>query len=253
MSHLKDRFSPKYIVYVLPEVASTTVGAGVKIIPSEFTPETHKIFTTGIMKMQMDLEDYFAAIASIQKKDVIILTDRGVMDNTAYCSPENEQKIYEEQGWVKGDIRDNRYDMVIHLVTAAIGAEKYYTLENNAARTETPEQARGLDVRTQEVWNGHPNHVIIDNSCKNFNEKLNRVYNSICQVLDVPVQGNYHRKFLLPSDFSIDSIPENINKETFYEELTYLQDGADPKQKSWLKYRVSESGHKYFSYVKRQL
>jgi nicotinamide riboside kinase len=109
--------------------------------------------------MQMDLEDYFWQIATIQKKSVIILTDRGVMDNTAYCAAEVEQKIYEETGWNKTDIRDNRYDMVIHLVTAADGASEFYTLENNAARTETPDVAKMLDKMTQGVWNGHPNYV----------------------------------------------------------------------------------------------
>jgi hypothetical protein len=38
---------------------------------------------------------------------------------------------------------------VIHLVTAAIGAEKYYTTENNAARTETKEEARALDIKVR--------------------------------------------------------------------------------------------------------
>lgn len=36
---------------------------------------------------------------------------------------------------------------MIHLVTAAIGAEKYYTTENNTARTESLEQARDLDFK----------------------------------------------------------------------------------------------------------
>ena len=109
--------------------------------------------------MQMDLEDYFKKIASIQKKSVLILSDRGVMDNTAYCSAEVEQKIYESTGWTKEEIRDKRYHMVIHLVTAADGAEKFYTLENNAARTETPDVAKMLDKMTQGVWNAHPNYV----------------------------------------------------------------------------------------------
>ena len=111
------------------------------------------------MQMQMNLEDYFQTIASIQKKSVILLTDRGVMDNTAYCTPEVEQAIYDETGWDKTSIRDNRYDMVIHLVTAADGAEEFYTLENNAARTETASVAKMLDKMTQGVWNGHPNYV----------------------------------------------------------------------------------------------
>ena len=38
------------------------------------------------------------------------------------------------------------------MVTAAIGAERYYTTENNSVRTETPEQARELDVRILNAW-----------------------------------------------------------------------------------------------------
>ena len=41
------------------------------------------------------------------------------------------------------------------MVTAADGARAFYTLENNEARTETPEQAVDLDRRTQRCWLGH--------------------------------------------------------------------------------------------------
>ena len=43
------------------------------------------------------------------------------------------------------DLRDN-YDAVFHLVTAAKGAEEFYTLSNNTARTETVEEAMNLEV-----------------------------------------------------------------------------------------------------------
>jgi hypothetical protein len=39
-----------------------------------------------------------------------------------------------------------RYHAVVHLVTAAIGAEKFYTLANNAARSESVEQVCILDI-----------------------------------------------------------------------------------------------------------
>jgi hypothetical protein len=35
-----------------------------------------------------------------------------------------------------GSCREARYDAVLHLVTAASGAEAFYSLGNNAARTE---------------------------------------------------------------------------------------------------------------------
>ena len=42
-----------------------------------------------------------------------------------------------------------RYDAVIHLVSAAIGAEEFYTTENNEVRHETPEQAADLDRKVE--------------------------------------------------------------------------------------------------------
>jgi hypothetical protein len=33
-------------------------------------------------------------------------------------------------------LRDRRYDLVLHMVTAADGAEKFYNLSNNLARYE---------------------------------------------------------------------------------------------------------------------
>ena len=52
-----------------------------------------------------------------------------------------------------------RYDMVLHLVTAANGAEKYYTLENNAARSEGVELAIDIDDTLQERYSGARNHL----------------------------------------------------------------------------------------------
>jgi hypothetical protein len=43
--------------------------------------------------------------------------------------------ILDDMGLNNVQIRDNRYDAVLHLVTAADGAQNYYNL-NNAARYE---------------------------------------------------------------------------------------------------------------------
>jgi hypothetical protein len=52
--------------------------------------------------------------------------------------------------------RDQRYTAVLHLVTAANGAEPFYTLENNETRLESAEEARRLDDRVLRAWVGHP-------------------------------------------------------------------------------------------------
>ena len=48
------------------------------------------------------------------------------MDNFAYCSEDVKKKILEETGWSLNYVCNQRYDLVIHLVTAAKGAEKFY-------------------------------------------------------------------------------------------------------------------------------
>lgn len=65
--------------------------------------------------------------------------------------------------WNEVDLRDNRYDQIIHLVTAANGAEQFYTLENNTARTESIELARELDEKCAKAWVGHPCMDVISN------------------------------------------------------------------------------------------
>ena len=86
--------------------------------------------------------------------------------------------------------------MVLHLVTAADGAESFYTLENNAARSESKEEAIELDRRTLNAWINHTNLHIIDNST-NFDDKINRIINTILGHLNSPVRIDTGRKYLV--------------------------------------------------------
>lgn len=83
---------------------------------------------------------------------------------------------------------------------------------------------------------------IIDNKVKNFQGKLDKVYNSICRVLDLPEQGTFVKKCLLNS-WNHENIPQDVKKtsETFDETITYLRTHvADGKEiRSYLKKRVS--------------
>jgi AAA domain len=75
------------------------------------------------MKLQMALEDVFIEIAQTSNKHTIILFDRGVMDGAAYTDENVWQAILDEMGWSTIQLRDRRYEAVIHMVTAAQGAE----------------------------------------------------------------------------------------------------------------------------------
>ena len=69
-------------------------------------------------------------------------------------------------------LRDNRYDAVIHMVTAADGARKFYASLSNEARYESFDEAVEKDRRLQEAYMGHKQWSRIDNSHASFEAKI---------------------------------------------------------------------------------
>ncbi len=56
----------------------------------------------------------------------VVIHDSGLMDNKAYCTSEQFQALLARRNLNEVNARDLRYDTVIHLVTAANGAEAFY-------------------------------------------------------------------------------------------------------------------------------
>ena len=88
------------------------------------------------------------------------------------------------------DALRGRYDAVLHLVSAADGAEQYYTTATNATRYEKADEeglrlARELDKKVINAWSGH-SHLRVINNHDDFNAKLNRVIKEISNVLGLP-------------------------------------------------------------------
>lgn len=84
------------------------------------------------MKTQLALEDVVYNLAQNTADPAVILADRGLMDTAGYVGFDVFDRICQKMKWNLADLRDNRYDAVIHLVTAADGAEQFYDLENPA-------------------------------------------------------------------------------------------------------------------------
>jgi len=49
-------------------------------------------------------------------------------------------------------------------MSAARGAEQFYTIEHHTSRSESIELARELDIKAAEAWVGHPYVEVVDNS-----------------------------------------------------------------------------------------
>ena len=104
MTWLSEKFKPKYEVFIVPETATLTINAGYNILPDRFNAQQHCEVITNIMKYQLDMENYFYEIAKDETKDVIIITDRGMLDNFAYCKPEVKEMVLKKTGWKISEI-----------------------------------------------------------------------------------------------------------------------------------------------------
>ena len=120
------------------------------------TPGMAPVIQGVVLDTQLALEQGVERVLRARGKPAVILCDRGAMDGAIYVSEQDFQKVLDERHTSIVELRDNRYDACFHMVTAADGAEPYYTLDNNKVRWESKEDARENDKKTQAVWVGHP-------------------------------------------------------------------------------------------------
>jgi predicted ATPase/CYTH domain-containing protein len=221
LAHISDRLqSLGFRVYRVPEAATMLITGG---LSPWLMPEAERIsFEGNLVKTKIALEDAFFAVAKASKVPSIIICDRGTMDTSAYLDRDTWEVVMDEFSWNVVDLRDKRYDAVIHMVTAAIGAETFYTTENNAARTENLQQARDLDFKVLNAWVGHPHIRIVDNST-DFKGKIARVNEIVCQMIGLPRPVENQRKFVVtPVDSDLSKMP-GVKMEGFEVEQTYLK------------------------------
>ena len=167
-------------VVTIPELATFMYNNGIKLKLEP--PAYHVDLETQAFRIQRSLEMGFEKLASHSDKDTLVLLDRGVVDLAAYCADEAMWKqVCMACGWWPPETF-KLYHLVLHFVTAADGAEAFFTNENNPARQCDPDRARWLDARTYNVWKAHPKHVRIDNST-DFNGKLDRAKVAITNLL----------------------------------------------------------------------
>jgi len=151
-----------------------------------------------ILETQLALEDAFVRMAKTCTKPTLVVCDRGAMDISAYMTPEMWEDITAKAGTSANKLRE-RYDAVLHLVSAADGAEQYYTTTTNATRYEQMNEeglriARELDKKVIRAWAGHP-HLRVINNHDDFEHKLNRVIREIAYVLGLPQSVTEERRY----------------------------------------------------------
>lgn len=218
MAEVSERLRSRGVhAFVVPEAATLMFTGGASVL--DLSQEQKSLaFQISLLKTQIALEDAFSRVAGVTNGCAVLLCDRGAMDGRAYMSPSLWTELLSETKFLEGELRDARYDLVVHMVTAADGAQEFYTTINNKARRESEREAIAQDRRTRDAWTGHPHLRIVDNRT-GFRAKINRVFNLIADLVGVPAPSSSWavRKFLVSSAISDPpvSLKEFDVKQTF--------------------------------------
>ena len=185
-----------YKVFTIPEVPTLfSIGGWNYLTPNR---QLYYQGERAILETQLALEDQFMALAEVCTKPVLIVCDRGALDISAYIKPEEWEEITQMAGSDSESLR-KRYDAVLHLVSAADGAEQYFTTATNVTRYEKADEeglrlARELDKKVINAWSGH-SHLRVINNHDDFNAKLSRVIQEISNVLGLPLPVEKERLY----------------------------------------------------------
>ena len=246
MSWVQNAFPQMgYTVLFVPETATELITGGV----APWTCGTNGEYQKCQLRLQLDKEKVFEQAANtMDLNKVLIVCDRGALDNKAYMNDLEFAQVLEYLKTNEIELRDN-YDAVFHLVTAAKGAEEYYTTANNTARTETLEEAAALDDKLISAWTGHPHFRVIDNSTS-FEDKMKRLIAEISSFLGEPEPFEIERKFLIeyPDIKWLDSLPNCQRIEIIQ---TYLKSDNDEEVR--VRQRGFDGHYIYFQTIKRKV
>lgn len=234
-----------YSVLFVPETATELINGGI----APWTCKTSDDFQKYLMRLQIEKENIFYSAASSMANDkVLIVCDRGMLDNKAYMTQDGFNSALVDLNLNEVELRDN-YDAVFHLVTAANGAKEFYTTENNTARTETVEEAIALDEKLLSAWTGHPHLRVIDNK-SSFKDKIKTLISEISSFLGEPEPFEIERKFLIeyPDINWLESL-KNCQRVEIIQ--TYLKSLNDDEVR--VRQRGMDGNYIYFKTIKRKI
>ncbi len=215
MSRAQEIFGERgYRVIIANESATDLISGGI-------SPATIGMyhFQKYVIALQLKKEELcYQAAQEIEGEKVLVFIDRGILDNKGYVSDEEFSEILKGFDLKEEDL-NLRYDLVMHLVTSAKGAEEAYSLSNNAARYESIEDARKVDDTILESWSKHPNRIVITNET-DFEVKLRKAIQAVFTYLGDEKPVEIFKKYLVEIN---DEVIEKVKNETNVSYVHILQ------------------------------
>lgn len=151
---------------------------------------------------------------------VIIVCDRGIMDGEAYFEDKNVfMNLLGEFELTKKSVY-KRYDMVLFLRSAAVGAKQFYTTLDGTPRDESLEEAIALDSGTYNAWYEHNTFYSVEN-CFKFYDKLDVATRCILKAAGIEELKNKFKRYLIQTPNLVELLT-NYNIVTVNEQIFFL-------------------------------
>ncbi|XP_059488051.1 TRPL translocation defect protein 14 [Neocloeon triangulifer] len=232
-------------VFRVPETATVLLSGGIRF--SELSDDEAIKFQENLLKTMVQIENTFFELASSCPRNCLVICDRGAMDASAFIAKDKWEFLMSKNNWNEIELRDTRYNHIIHMVSAANGAQAFYTLEDHSCRSEGVSLAQELDENAAAAWVGHPYFDVIDNTT-NFEQKMRRMIECVCHKLGVDTGDRLKvnarkRKFLVQGPLPpVDAFPKFQDFDVVHH---YLQTST-PHMQARLRKR-GQNGH--WSYI----
>lgn len=215
--------SEGYKVIIVPETATELMNNGITFKDGSVSLLD---FQELVLRLQLAKEEVVDRTIELAKTDkIIVVYDRGTIDNTAYVNKDEFEEILARLNNVKSfaDLM-NKYDLVINLV----GREDFYTTDNNKARSENVSEALKLGDTTLRCWLGHKKVKIVLPK-DTIEEKTTEVLNVINDLLEEKYVKRQEKYLVNLSDTNMKLIRE-IGKAMHIEQ-TYLMSDKDVEKR----------------------
>jgi CYTH domain-containing protein/predicted ATPase len=196
-----------YLPIIVPEAATFLMAAGLDPRDLNFQPAV----LAHVVNTEASLEKYAQALMAKGHRPVLIC-DRGLWDQSAYMDVDEFRELCRLHDVQADKAKGDRYDGVIFMRSAAVGAERFYSSESNERRYESLAEAKVLDERTLHAWAGVSHLGIVDNRTdQTFEQKIRRTVAEFSRVLGIPEPMEIERKFDV-HDFAEDQLPKHSVK-----------------------------------------
>lgn len=194
LEKIKKHFTENGVrVLVVSETATDLLFGGI----SPFNMDNIMFQYIVTKTMQFKESMMMLAAQTVPEENVLIVCDRGQMDNTAYMTDSQLCELMKKLDTNTVQMRD-AYDAVFHLETAAKYSESEYDRNSvtNSERYEKACEAIELDNKIINAWVGHMHFRLIP-AFSDFNKKGERLISGIESVIGKNAHLEIERKFLI--------------------------------------------------------